>query len=396
MRNSNKLLALALAAALALGTTATAFAAEDGKDSKGETTPTNTTAPADTDKKDETTPAGGEEKKDEDTTPADGEEKKDEDTTPADGEEKKDEDTTPADGEEKKDEDTTPADGEDKKDEDSTPADGEDKGEEPAPAGGYTDVTDKNWYYGAVNFVTENKLMDALDENTFGPSEKMTRQMLAVALYRLAGSPEVTAENPFTDVADDAAYKDAVVWAYSVGVVNGLTETTFGPDASIQRQAIAAMLARYLGVDTTEEADLSAFTDAGAIQAYAKGAMSWAAENKLLQGDAKGAVDPRGDATRAQVATILERFAPMAEDKVPGADANTPADDATTPADTDKKDDADKADDADKTDGTNKTDDTDKADGTNKADDADKADDAGKADDADKADDAGKADADKE
>jgi len=68
MRNSNKLLALALAAALALGTTATAFAAEDGKDSKGETTPTNTTAPADTDKKDETTPADGEEKKDE--TPA--------------------------------------------------------------------------------------------------------------------------------------------------------------------------------------------------------------------------------------------------------------------------------------------------------------------------------------
>ena len=226
--------------------------------------------------------------------------------------------------------------------------------------------------------------MDALDENTFGPSEKMTRQMLAVALYRLAGSPEVTAENPFTDVADDAAYKDAVVWAYSVGVVNGLTETTFGPDASIQRQAIAAMLARYLGVDTTEEADLSAFTDADAIQAYAKGAMSWAAENKLLQGDAKGAVDPRGDATRAQVATILERFAPMAEDKVPGADANTPDDDATTPADTDKKDDADKADDADKTDDANKTGDTDKADDAGKADDADKADNAGKADDADK------------
>ena len=311
MRNSNKLLALALAAALALGTTATAFAAEDGKDSKGETTPTNTTAPADTGKKDETTPAGGEEKKDEDTTPADGEEKKDEDTTPADGEEKKDEDTTPADGEDKKDEDTTPADGEDKKDEDTTPADGEDKGEEPAPAGSYTDVTDKNWYYGAVNFVTENKLMDALDENTFGPSEKMTRQMLAVALYRLAGSPEVTAENPFTDVADDAAYKDAVVWASGKGVVSGYG-STFGPDDLITREQMAVMLFNYAKVYemdlTVDETALQAFQDAGDISDWAQEAVLWAVSIGLLTGQSAGVLAPTATATRAEVAAILMRF----------------------------------------------------------------------------------------
>ena len=370
MRNSKKLLALALAAALALGTATTAFAADEGKDSEGETTaPTETTTPAEEDKKDDTTPAEGEDKKD-DATPAEGEDKKD-DTTPAEGEDKKD--------------DATPAEGEDEKD------------DAPAAAVTYTDVGER-WFAGAVAFVTEKKLMDGLTETTFGPDENMTRQMLAVALYRLAGSPEVTAENPFTDVAADAAYKDAVVWAYSVGVVNGVTETTFNPDGNIQRQAIAAMLARYLGVDA-EEGDVSAFTDADAIQDYAKAAMSWAAKNELLKGDTKGAVDPRGNATRAQVATILERFAPMAEGKAPAAapaddaaapagDDAAPADDAAAPADTDKKDDA--AQDEDKKDDADKADDAEKDDAADKADNADKKDDA-----ADKADDADKTEGDK-
>ncbi len=366
MRNSKKLLALALAAVLALGTATTAFAADEGKDSEGETT-----APTET-----TTPAEGEDKKDD----ADAKDEDKKDDADAKDEDKKD-DATPAEGEDKKD-DATPAEGEDKKD-DATPAEGEDeKDDAPAAAVTYTDVGER-WFAGAVAFVTEKKLMDGLTETTFGPDENMTRQMLAVALYRLAGSPEVTAENPFTDVAADAAYKDAVVWAYSVGVVNGVTETTFNPDGNIQRQAIAAMLARYLGVDA-EEGDVSAFTDADAIQDYAKAAMSWAAKNELLKGDTKGAVDPRGNATRAQVATILERFAPMAEGKAPAAapaddaaapagDDAAPADDAAAPADTDKKDDADKADDAEKDDAADKADNADKKDdAADKADDADK------------------------
>ena len=101
----------------------------------------------------------------------------------------------------------------------------------------YTDVTEKNWYHDAVVFVTEKKLMDGLTDDTFGPSRNLTRQMLATALYRLAGSPAVEADNPFTDVADGAAYRDAVVWAYSTGVVNGTSETTFSPDSAIERQA---------------------------------------------------------------------------------------------------------------------------------------------------------------
>lgn len=84
--------------------------------------------------------------------------------------------------------------------------------------------------------------MDGRTETTFAPTANTTRAEFVTALYRLAGSPEVTIENPFTDVADDAAYKDAVLWAYENKVVEGMTATTFEPGSSIQRQQIAAIL----------------------------------------------------------------------------------------------------------------------------------------------------------
>lgn len=361
MRNSNKLLALALAAVLAFGSTTAAFAAEADKDDS-EATPISDTdtskTPADTDEVEPEADVAGDE----------------DEAAPADSEDKKDSD-----------DESAAASGEDKKDDEAAATDA-------APAMNYTDVTEKNWFHGAVSFVTEKKLMDGLTATTFGPSEDMTRQMLAVALYRLAGSPEVTAENPFTDVADNAAYKDAVVWAYSVGVVNGVTETTFSPDSSIQRQAIAAMLARYLKVDTSADGDLSAFKDADSIQNFAKGAMAWAAENELLKGNPDGTVNPRGNASRSAVATILQRFAPMAEGKAPAAGDAAPADDTnkvedttpvdvddtnkdenTTPADDTSKDE-DKTDDANKDDGAASADDTNKDDADTSADDANKDD----------------------
>ncbi len=115
----------------------------------------------------------------------------------------------------------------------------------------------------------------------------------------------------------NAAYKDAVVWAYGAGVVNGLTETAFGPDASIERQDIAAMLARFLDADLSGEEGLDAFKDAAAVRDYAKGALSWAIANGLIQGNPDGTVNPRGNATRAQAAAILQRFAPMTGDREP-------------------------------------------------------------------------------
>ena len=95
--------------------------------------------------------------------------------------------------------------------------------------------------------------MDGETETTFAPSADMTRADMIVALYRMAGSPEVTGENPFTDVAADADYYAAVIWGTSNGVINGTSETTFSPDDSLQRQAFATMLYRYAELMAADE-----------------------------------------------------------------------------------------------------------------------------------------------
>ena len=396
MRKWNKLLALLLAMAMVLGMATTAFAAED----------------------DAATADGGE-------TPV---EETNEDATA--------DETTPAEGEE-----TAPV--------EETPA------EETPVEAGYTDVTEANWFYEAVTYVTENGLVDGETETTFAPSADMTRADMIVALYRMAGSPEVTGENPFTDVAADADYYAAVIWGTSNGVINGTSETTFSPDDSLQRQAFATMLYRYealLTADETAPADdaaaadetapaddaaaadetapaddaaaadeaapaddaaaadetapaddaaaadetapaddaaaadetvpaeeltpaeevpaegettdettpaedettdetapmeeltpaeevpaeetgaedvLAQFTDADQIQNYAREAMAWAVTVGLFEGNADGALNPRGNATRAEVATLIMRFAEMTaaeeapEDAIGGADEAT-------------------------------------------------------------------------
>lgn len=318
MRKWNKLLALLLAMAMVLGMATTAFAEE-------------ATEPAETPAEDAEAPA---------ETPA-------EDATA--------DETTPAEGEE-----TAPV--------EETPA------EETPVEAGYTDVTEANWFYEAVTYVTENGLVDGETETTFAPSADMTRADMIVALYRMAGSPEVTGENPFTDVAADADYYAAVIWGTSNGVINGTSETTFSPDDSLQRQAFATMLYRYealLTADETAPADdaaaadetapaddtattdetvpaeeltpaeevpadetgaedvLAQFTDADQIQNYAREAMAWAVTVGLFEGNADGALNPRGNATRAEVATLIMRFAEMTaaedapEDAIGGADEAT-------------------------------------------------------------------------
>ena len=342
MRKWNKLLALLLAMAMVFGMATTAFAEE-------------ATEPAETPAEDAEAPA---------ETPA-------EDATA--------DETTPAEGEEAAPVEETPA-------------------EETPVEAGYTDVTEANWFYEAVTYVTENGLVDGETETTFAPSADMTRADMIVALYRMAGSPEVTGENPFTDVAADADYYAAVIWGTSNGVINGTSETTFSPDDSLQRQAFATMLYRYealLTADETAPADdaaaadetapaddaaaadeaapaddaaaadetapaddtattdetvpaeeltpaeevpadetgaedvLAQYADADSIQAYAREAMAWAVTAGLFQGDPDNNLNPRVNATRAEVATLIMRFAEMTaaeeapEDAIGGADEAT-------------------------------------------------------------------------
>lgn len=176
----------------------------------------------------------------------------------------------------------------------------------------YTDVAESGWYYENVKFVTEKGLFDAASAGVFAPNQPMTRQMLVTALYRLSGSPSVASGTDFKDVPAAAVYADAVAWAYQNGVVKGMSEDTFAPSASITREQIATMFLRYAqvtGANTTAAASLGSYTDAASVASWASDAVSWCVGAGLINGTTSTTLSPKGTATRAQVAAMVQRFA---------------------------------------------------------------------------------------
>ena len=175
----------------------------------------------------------------------------------------------------------------------------------------FTDVTEGDWFYDAVRYAYETGLMDGVGDNLFAPNSETTRAQLVTILYRLAGEPEVSGTSGFTDVEADTWYTDAVVWAAENGIVNGVSETEFAPGKDITREQLATILFRYAeakGYDVSARADLSAYTDADQIQSYAAESVAWAVAEGLIQGFEDNTLRPAGNATRAQIATILMRF----------------------------------------------------------------------------------------
>ena len=183
--------------------------------------------------------------------------------------------------------------------------------EEPAPAEPFPDVDENDWFYDEVVYVYENGLMNGVENNQFAPNTATNRAMLATILYRLAGQPDVSGDLPFTDVAAGTWYTDAVLWAAQNGIVNGLGENTFAPMNTLTREQLVTMLYRYAeakGYDVSASADLSGYPDAGQVQDYAQPAMAWAVAENIIQGMEDGTLKPAGNASRAQIATILMRF----------------------------------------------------------------------------------------
>ena len=179
---------------------------------------------------------------------------------------------------------------------------------EPLP---FTDVKEGDWFHDAVRYVYDNGLMDGVGDGQFAPNATTNRAMVVTILYRLAGEPAVSGDVAFTDVAPGLWYTDAVAWAAQKGIVNGISETEFSPSGDLTREQLATILFRYAeakGYDVSAAADLSGFPDAGDIQSYATQALSWAVAEGLLQGFEDDSLQPGGTATRAQIATILMRF----------------------------------------------------------------------------------------
>ena len=178
----------------------------------------------------------------------------------------------------------------------------------------YTDVPD--WAKEYVDAVTEAGLIDGKTATTFAPGENMTRADLVEALYRLAGKPAVSGENPFTDVDDNAAYKNAVIWASQQGIVGGkdAAGTVFDPTGDVKRQEIAKILnifaAKQMKKDslTNRIDELSGYPDAADVASWAKEYMNWAVASEFITGTTGNKLDPKGTATRAQVAAIICRY----------------------------------------------------------------------------------------
>lgn len=174
----------------------------------------------------------------------------------------------------------------------------------------FTDVTN-HWAYSAIKRVYTRGLMVGMDEKTFAPDQQLSRAMLAVILYAMAGEPAVTGESPFTDVPAGCWYTDAIVWAAQNGIVCGFGDGTFRPNAAVTRAQAAVMLygyAAFTGADVTARADLSAYSDAGQIPAWAMDAMQWANARRLIVGRDSSHLVPDGGATRAEMAAILSAY----------------------------------------------------------------------------------------
>ena len=176
----------------------------------------------------------------------------------------------------------------------------------------FTDVTSGDWFYDAVAYVYDKGMMEGTTDTTFAPTMNLTRSMIAQVLYNLEERPEAPGAAGFTDVAAGAWYADAVNWAAARGIVKGYDTGAFGPEDSVTREQLAAILYRYAqakGYDTTQGGmAVREFSDSASISDWAQTAMSWAVNAQVLSGKGNGVLDPQGTATRAEVAQMLMNF----------------------------------------------------------------------------------------
>ena len=184
-------------------------------------------------------------------------------------------------------------------------------GQSQVPQTTFMDVPASAWYYDAVKYVYENDLMSGVSSGWFAPDGTLTRAMVVQTLYAMEGRPAASSAG-FADVASGDWYANAVNWAAANGVVSGVSETSFAPNSALTREQLALILyryAQYKGYDTTQGGmAIREFADYGAISDWAVDAMQWAVNAGLISGVGGNQIAPTSTATRAQVATMLMRF----------------------------------------------------------------------------------------
>ncbi len=184
----------------------------------------------------------------------------------------------------------------------------------------FTDISANNWYFADVNWCYQNKLMNGTSENIFSAEQPMTRAMLVTVLYRLADQPKVLTQNLFNDVGASDYYNKAVNWAVQNGIITGYNSDVFGADDNVTRQQIATIMYRYskaAGLPIANLNDKSAnYNDAKQISDYAKDGLNYCIQQGIMTGRPGNLLDPQNKATRAEVATMLRRFAKVVKPSV--------------------------------------------------------------------------------
>lgn len=176
----------------------------------------------------------------------------------------------------------------------------------------FTDVYDRDWFFSDVAYVAQNGLMRGTSSDKFSPYSTTTRAMIVTVLYRMEGEPDA-GENSFIDVPDGEYYTDAVAWASENGIVNGYGQGRFGPNDSITREQLAAILYRYsvykgYDVSVGEDTNILSFDDIAELSDYAYTSMQWACGGGIIGGMGDGRLAPKGNATRCQIAAVLHRY----------------------------------------------------------------------------------------
>ena len=171
----------------------------------------------------------------------------------------------------------------------------------------FTDVPKTAWCRSDVEYVWQHGIMKGISATKFGPDTKMTRAMFVTVLYRMEGSPSVEGMQipAFTDIGAKWCY-DAIIWAYNAGVTLGKTATTFAPNDSITRAEIVTMVYRYSGSPTVS--GVPNFTDAASVGAWARDAIIWATSVGVVNGYTDGSFGPNKTALRSEMAAMLHRY----------------------------------------------------------------------------------------
>lgn len=198
----------------------------------------------------------------------------------------------------------------DKKSEEEQPADA---AQEEVRTGSFRDVTSAHWAFASVERAAELGLVTGYSDGTFRPDTPVTRAQFVLMLWRMCGKPAAAKAASFADASADW-YQDALSWAVENGYVNGLSDTRFGPDAPITRQQATAILFRLNGGQSGTELTLTGiyeqtFADSTTIASWAKDATWWAVYHELVSGVGGSRIAPEANASRAQIAAILLRYA---------------------------------------------------------------------------------------